>query len=178
MKIMVSLSSTIYWYGLKARPYGPAQVPNGESKHMTPAEARNWTKLRGVPESRYRHGLVGYPQRLNDSTVKAFELEDIFGTVEPDFAGKSKESKATVLDYVLEELKEKLEYLELPIKSAKVVGMMVTIVFAGSNKSFKFGFKGNDLAVPGVNRVWRIADQTDAEVAAMDLFYLIEDNYT
>lgn len=178
MKIMISLSSTIYWYGLKARPYGPAQVPNGESKHMPVAEARKWVKMRGIPESRYRHGLVGYPKRLDKSTVSAFELEDIFGTIEPDFAGKSKESKATVLEFVLNELKEKIDYLELPIKSAKVVGMMVTIVFAGNSKSFKFGFKGDNLAVPGVNKVWRISDQTDAEVAAMDLFYLIEDNYT
>lgn len=175
MKILVSLSSVNNWYGLRARPAGPSQVPDGHNKIITPQEALKLSTLKGVRAQDIRHGAISYPQPLSDSLIKAFELVD-FSQGIVNYDARTTEAKASVLNAIAKRVEEKAEYLNVKMQSFKVVGAMCTIVM-DDKYTVKFGYKGLDVSVLGVSSLTqKVRHEADLEEMSDQIFYLLEDN--
>lgn len=74
-------AKTLFWYGLRARPYSPAAQPAGAAEYVEPARVTADPRLTDLLANRdandVRFGALAYAEKLPDDKVKAFELVDL-----------------------------------------------------------------------------------------------------
>lgn len=69
--------SSLYWYGLKARPLSNGAQPAGHAGYIAPEDARLGEVSAGRPATDTRWGAVAYAEPLSDEQVSQYELVDL-----------------------------------------------------------------------------------------------------
>lgn len=74
----------LYWYGLRIRPFGPSNQPEGHVAYIAPEDMATDPRVSGLTGDRnerdMRYGLVGYAEPLAAEAVDHFNLTDMSAT--------------------------------------------------------------------------------------------------